>query len=199
MRSDGSESVGDTFEERVVGPSRELSEERLHLRPRQLDRIEVRRVRRKKEELCAMRLDALADAKALVGGEIVHDDDVAVAQLGAQDLFDVGRHPLAAHAAVPIEGRDDARVGEACGHGNAVAPILWLAPDDALPFGPASVGASHREIHAALIEEKKASPKAEQRPKSIEVPSQKHYIVAFSFGRVDRLFFRVRPSFASAL
>ena len=46
----------------------------------------------------------------LMGGQIVHDDDVVWPQLGNERLFDIGEKGLAVHRAVEDHGRSNAVV-----------------------------------------------------------------------------------------
>src|SRR5580700_10166504 len=74
-------------------------------------------------------LDRLSDTVDLMGGQIVHDDDVAWPQLGNERLFDIGEKGLAVHRAVEDHWRSDAVVTQpgsegsgfpmAMGHGSA--------------------------------------------------------------------------------
>ena len=53
----------------------------------------------------------------LVGGQIVHDDDVAWPQLGNERLFDIGEKGVAVHRAVEDHGRSDPVVTQRGGEG----------------------------------------------------------------------------------
>ena len=60
-----------------------LAQEMLELGEDLLDRVEVRAVGRQEEEPCAPCTDRCSDRRLLVAGEVVHDDDVAGASVGA--------------------------------------------------------------------------------------------------------------------
>ena len=68
------------------GSRRGLPEDRLELGEGHLDGIEVRRIGRQIEQGCAGRLDSLFHAADLVGGQVIHDGDVAGPQFGDQHL-----------------------------------------------------------------------------------------------------------------
>ena len=72
-----------------------------------LDRIEVGRVRRQEPELGALGSDCGAHRLGAVAAQIVEDDDVALAQRGREELFDIGPEERAVDGAV-----DDARFGQ---------------------------------------------------------------------------------------
>jgi len=64
------------------------------------DRIEIGTVGRQKAEFGATGLDSLPDAGDLVGGQIVHDDDVAWVQGWRQHLLDPSKEALSVHRPV---------------------------------------------------------------------------------------------------
>src|SRR6202140_1764194 len=73
---------------------------RLELGKGIFDRIEVGTVGRQIVEFCAAGFNSLPDAGDLVGGEIVHDDDVAWAQGWRQHLSDPGQEAHSVHRTV---------------------------------------------------------------------------------------------------
>src|SRR6202051_2606195 len=75
-----------------------LAQEVLDLGEDLLDRVQVRRVFRQEEELGAGRANELAYGFGFMTAEIVHDDDVAGAKRGDEDLFDIGPEAL------PVDG-----------------------------------------------------------------------------------------------
>jgi hypothetical protein len=77
-----------------------------------LDGVEVGTAGREAVELSACRLYELANPWPLVAREIVHDDDVAGAQLLGEDLFDIGLEGVTVVGAVENEGRDETAQGQ---------------------------------------------------------------------------------------
>jgi hypothetical protein len=65
------------------------------------DRIEVWTIRWQIVEFCAAGLNSSSDARDLVSGQIVHDDDVVRPQGGRQHLLDPGEEGFSVHR--PIE------------------------------------------------------------------------------------------------
>ena len=57
-------------------------------------------------------VDGLADALDLVGGKVVHDDDIAAAQRRRQGLLDPGKESFAVDRAVEHAGRADPIVAQ---------------------------------------------------------------------------------------
>ena len=93
----------DPVPEGVDGSLGGLSQQRFEFRERHLDWIEVRTVGRQIKQRRACRLDRLAHVRALVAAEIVHDDDVALAQGRNEDLIDIGLEPEAVDR--PVEDK----------------------------------------------------------------------------------------------
>ncbi len=76
------------------------------------DGVQVGRVFRQEEELGAGRADELAHHFALMTAEIVHDDDVAFAQRGHEDLLDVCSKAFAIDRPLKKPRRVDAVVAQ---------------------------------------------------------------------------------------
>jgi hypothetical protein len=65
-----------------------------------LDWIEVRRVRRQKQETCASSANGAADRTAFVRAEIIHDHNVTSAQRRSEHLFNISLETFAVDWAV---------------------------------------------------------------------------------------------------
>ena len=100
--------VADGVPEQVDASGCGASEQGLELGEGQLDRVQIRRVRRQIEEAGALGLDGVADAIDLVGLEVIHHHEVAGSEGRRQHLGDVGQEAHAVDRAV-----EDARCGEA--------------------------------------------------------------------------------------
>jgi hypothetical protein len=88
----------------VDGSFAGLAEQGFEFGEELLDRIEVGRIGRQVEQLCASGFDGLAHAWHLVGAEIVHHDDVAWRERRHEDLLDIGHKRIAVHRAVNDSG-----------------------------------------------------------------------------------------------
>ena len=73
-----------------------------------LDRIEVRAIWRQVQECRACCLDHGTDARPLMTGEVVHDDDVAGPEFGHEHARDVGLEARPVDGSIDDERRDDA-------------------------------------------------------------------------------------------
>lgn len=77
-----------------------------------LDRIEVRRVRRQKQEMGASSANGAADRAAFVRAEVIHDNDVAGAQRRSEHLFDISLETFAVDWTVEDARRIDASTAQ---------------------------------------------------------------------------------------
>jgi hypothetical protein len=117
------------------------------------DGIEVGRIWREIEEDCAGGLDEGAHLGDLVGGQVVHDDEVAGSERRDQALLQPGQKDVAIHRPVEDIGRCDSVVAEAR-HEGCRLPIAVGRPSDQ-PFAafatPAQAG--HRRVRSGLVDE----------------------------------------------
>jgi hypothetical protein len=74
----------------IEGARPRRPQERFQLGEGEFDRIEIGTVRRKETELRSRLLDRRAHLGLLVDRQVVHHDDIAGAQRGDEDLFDIG-------------------------------------------------------------------------------------------------------------
>ena len=80
MRTDFGESFGDCCDERFDGSGGDLSQQGFEFSEELFDGVEVWAVRGQLAQLGAGGLDGFADAGDFVTGEIVHHNDIALAQ-----------------------------------------------------------------------------------------------------------------------
>ena len=88
------------------------SKQALELGEDLLDGVQIGAVGRQGEEARALRCDGFADALDLVGGQVVHDDDIAGGQGRREGLLDTGQEALAVDSAVEDAGRGDPVVAQ---------------------------------------------------------------------------------------
>ena len=121
-----------------------------------LDRIEVGRILRQEEAPRAAGANGFGDRRALVGAQIVHDNDVAWFQGRRQNLLDIGEETLAVDRPIEHEGRRNlvaSQRGEE-GHGFPM-PMRRLGDQRRSAFVPA-VRARHIGLGPGLVDEDKA-------------------------------------------
>jgi hypothetical protein len=133
---------------------------------RELDRIEVRTVRRKEPNVGAHALDGGADLGLLVGGQVIEHDYVARVQRGHQHLLDVREKAWTIDR--PIEDGWRTQAGEPKGGDDGVRlpvtagrVITESCATRAATVAPEQVGR-----HAAFIEKDVAPHIAERLPRA---------------------------------
>jgi hypothetical protein len=94
------EELADGVPQSADGTSGGLAQQGFELGEDLLDGIEIGAIGRQVEKMRADGLDRGAHGGALVGAEIVHDDDVAGGQRWHQELLDLGCEGLAVDRAV---------------------------------------------------------------------------------------------------
>lgn len=116
------DSLCDSGLQRIEGSGLERTELLFEFRPAFLDGIEVGGVGRQGEQFRSSGVDQLADPGDLVRTEVVHHDDLAGLQPGAQDLFQVTQEDLAVGGRFDGHGRDQALGTHRAQHGQR-APV----------------------------------------------------------------------------
>src|SRR6266513_2791261 len=105
---DGGEGGPGGGAEVVVGACLTPAQRLLDLGERLFDRIEVRRGGRQREEAGAAGLDGRADGRAVVGLEVVGDDDLARTQGRRQEEAYVALEARGGHGPIEPQARADA-------------------------------------------------------------------------------------------
>ena len=154
------------------------------------DGIEVGAVGRQVAQACAGGLDRLSDAMNLMGGQIVHDDDVAWPQLGNERLFDIGEKGLAVHRAVEDHGRSNAVVTQRGCEGGGFPVAMRHGGAASLASGRATVKARHLGVRGGLVDEDDLRRIEVDLPFKPRLTRRVHRAAAL-FGGVRRLFLRV--------
>ena len=95
------ERVFDGLQEVVNSSGRCLAQKGLYLGEGVVDRIEVGALGRQAAQLCPSRFYGLADGNWFVGGQVIHDDDVAGRECRDKDLLNIGQDGRPVHW--PIE------------------------------------------------------------------------------------------------
>ena len=122
---------------------------------RLLDGIEVWTVGRKIDQLRPGLFNGLAYARDFVDGQIVHDDDIAVAQRGDEHPLHIGEEQGPVHCSVENEWRGDATLPQSRDEGHRLPVAERLRADEPLALGAAPVTPRHAGIRARLVEEDK--------------------------------------------
>ena len=121
-----------------------------------LDGIEIGTVRRQVEQRCPACFDRLSDAVDLVGGQIVHDDDVGRPQERGQHLLAPSPEDLAVHRPVEQHRGDEAGTGQPADEGNGLPVSMRDGGAAALAFGRPTAQARHLGREPAFVDEDQA-------------------------------------------
>lgn len=169
-----------------------FEEQRLELRERHLDGIEVGTVGRHEQQARASRLNHLASGDALVAGEVIHHDHVAGPQRRGEHMADIGLEPIAVDRAVQNHRRDHTAEAEAGDEGRRFPVAVRNRHPQAFTPDAAPVRARHVRRGPGFIDEDK--------PRGIEIrlrlepcPALLQDVGPILFDRVAGLFLRVRP------
>jgi len=163
------------------------TQERFQFGERQLDRIEVRTVRREESNEGAHVLDRGLHLRLLMDREVVEDDDVARAQRWHQDLFDVGEERRAIHGPIEHRGRAQTLKTERGDHrvGLPVTARRVIAESGAARA--AAVAPEQIGRHAAFIE-KDILPRIVERLPVAPPPTLSGDVGSALFVGVERFF-----------
>lgn len=88
-----------------------------------------------------------------MGGQIVHDNDIARPQRRDQDLFDIGEKSGPVHRSVEDHGRGHPRQAERAGEGRRLPVAVRDRRPAALSLRRASAQARHLRRRAGLVDE----------------------------------------------
>lgn len=117
------------------------------------DWVEVRTVGRQVVKVRALRFDGLADALDLVGGQIIHDDDVAGFQGGNKELLRPGPESLAIHGPIQRHGSGEAVVAKGCEERGCAPMAVRCFHQQPVTDGTAATAAHHVGCKAGLVDE----------------------------------------------
>src|SRR6516162_6227802 len=121
-----------------------------------LDRVEVGRVTRQEEQLGAHAADQLANRLALVAAEVVHDDNVAGAEGGDQELFDVSAEAGAVDRPVDDAGGGDPVAAQCRQKGQCPPAAVRQLGDQTDATRRAPVAAGHIGLSPGFVDEHQA-------------------------------------------
>src|SRR5215471_13248295 len=118
-----------------------------------LDWVEVGRVGRQRQEVGTTRLDGGADSRAVMGAEVVGDDDLARAESRGEAEPDVPQEAGGRHRPIEPQRRPDTVKGQRRNHGLVLAAIDRCGRVGALATRRPGVRRRVPEVAAGLIQE----------------------------------------------
>lgn len=170
---------------------------RFHLRPAKFDWVEVGRVRRHVEDARARLLDQLSNARGVMGSEVIHHYDVADVERWTEVLAEELEEDMAICSTNVRHQCSDTSASERTEHREDMAAVAWNTPIDARADGAPGIFARHRDVRSRLVDEDE-SVGIERGQLRDEAGARLKDARAIAFARHDGLFFRERPSLASA-
>jgi hypothetical protein len=172
------DQVADLIERpRAGGP-----EEGLQFGEGELDRIEVRTIRRQKAELRADGFNRDTDLGLFVDDEIIEDDDIARAQRRDQDLFDVGEEAGIVDRPVEHRGRAEAVEAERGHHGVGFPMTARRVIAEPHAAWTAAVTPQQVGRHPTFVEEHILPPVPQRLPGSPLPPGRRNIRAALLVG-----------------
>ena len=156
LRGDEIDELADGAPEAFDGPLGGLSQKRLEFGEGIFDGIEIGTVGREVEKACAHGFDQLTHFRPFVAGQIVHDDDVALAQFRDEDLVDVSLESETVDGSVDDKRRDEAAQRQGSNEGRGFPMSVRNADPQALTARSATVTARHVGGGPGLVDEDQA-------------------------------------------
>ena len=117
------------------------------------DGIQIGAIGRQEAPLSAGAFNGLADAGDLVGGQIVHHDEVSGGQRRDQDLLDIGTKLLAVDRAIEHAWRSEAVMTQRGDKGRGLPVAKRSVRDQALAFLTPAVPGRHVGRGPGLVDE----------------------------------------------
>jgi len=178
--------------ERIEGSSSGFAHVCLELGEGVFDRVEVGTVGRQVEKFGVLSLDRIPDAGDLVGGQVVHDDDIAWLQSRRQHLLDPSEKAFSVHRSVEQHWRDEACQRQTTDEGNGLPVTVRDCGAATFAFRRPAAKPRHLCRKPAFIDEDQAFRGKIALTASPALPRRPH-IGAFLLAGMWGLFLCVRP------
>src|SRR5262249_55452825 len=132
-----------------------------------------------------------------MGFEVIHNHDIARTQLGNQDLLDIAVEHIPIRAAVHGHRRHEAVHTHRANQRHGLTPIAWLGRISPLTTWCPSIRPGHIDMTSRFIDKDQLLHLRLPAPLLEGGPSLAS-LLGVLFGSMERLFFRVSPSWSSA-
>jgi hypothetical protein len=167
--------------------SSHLTQQRLELAIRQLNRVEVRRILGQHSKRCSRTLDHLFYPSGFVGWKVVHHDDIAGPELRNQALVHISQEYLRIHRTVDHHGRDHFVVTQRGHERNGLPRSKWdLADQSDTPRSP-TPEANHVSADGGLVDKYQPSG-IKQALLAYPTSARASDVSALSFGCLQSFF-----------
>ena len=174
------------------------AQQALELGKHLLDGVQVRAVGRQIPQRSACPINGRLDPDDLVRAQVVHNHDVARAQLRHQKLLHPGQKRISIDRPGQHQRRQKTLAAERADKRRGVPMSARRVPQAALALGRAAPGGRHVSCGPCLIQ--KNQPLVRRRCLHLgPLLAFVRYAAALLLGRIDGLFFRVNPSRLSVL
>ena len=121
-----------------------------------LDRVQIGRVGRQKQQPCPDRSDSGTDGAALVAAEIVDDDDIAPLQCRQQDALDIGSEAFPIDGSIEKPGGLDTVAAQCRKDGHGLPMTVRDLGRQALPARTPATQRGHVGLGPGLVDEDQA-------------------------------------------
>lgn len=177
----------DALPESLLGSPGAFSDQGFELREHHLNGVQVRGVRRQEEAFGTDSLDRRRHAGDLVGGQVVHDDDVAGFEVWYEELFDPAQKGRTVHRTIKDQRSDDPVVAQTRGKGRCRPVATGSFGHQALPAQAPSAQRCHIGSSPGLID-KDQLVRVQRMLRALPEPAGKGNIRAILFTGVQRFF-----------
>ena len=144
-------------------------------------------IRRQEEAFRSDSLDRCRHAGDLVGGQVVHDDDVAGFEIRHEDVLDPTQKDRAVHRTIKDQRGNDPVVAQTCGKGRRGPVATGSLGHQALPTPTPSAQRCHIGSRPGLID-KDQLVRLQRMLRALPQPAGKGNIGAVLFTGVQRFF-----------
>jgi hypothetical protein len=163
------------------------AEKRLQFGKRELDRVEVGTIGRQEPDAGADRFDRRPDSGLFMRGQIIEHDDVAAAECGHEDLFDIGEKRLVVDGPIKDGRRAEPVDAQGRDHCRRLPMTAGRVIVEARAARTPTVAPQQVRRHATLVEEH-VVPGVVQRLRVAPPPTLRRYVSASLFGGVYGFF-----------
>ena len=122
---------------------------------RLFDRIEVRALGRQIAQRRASSLDRFPDTGDVVGWQVVHHDDIALAQGRREKMFDIGEETRGVHGPIEHAKRGDRNATQGADEGRCHPMAMRRGGFEAAPARGAAIEPHHIGLCSGFINEDK--------------------------------------------
>jgi len=171
----------------LFAPFRAFAEERFEDTVGHLDRIEVRGIGWQIPQACACRFNRFSDTYDAMGGDVIHDNNIATLKRGDQTLGDVRAENLSIHGTLDHQWRGHSIATQSRYECEGCPSPERHAPDHSLSSQGAAMQTGHVGVHRRLVEEDETGC-VKQPLRANPAPTGAGHVRPLLLGRVQDFF-----------